>query len=121
MARTALTVTTLTRGESVSVSANAADVTEAAADVANGNSIAWTGREILVVRNDNAGAQTISIDAAPDQYGRDGTITDYSVGIGETAAFALFSSAWKQSDGTIHVDGAHADLKLAVLRVAALS
>ena len=121
MARTALTVTTLARGESVSVSANAADATVAAADVANGNSIAWTGKEILIVRNDDAGAQTLTIDAAPDENGRDGAITDYSVGIGETAAFALFSKAWRQSDGTIHVDGSDANLKLAVLKVDALS
>ena len=121
MGRTALTPKEISRIQSVSVTAGAADLTMAASDIVDGNSIAWTGKEMLIVHNTNIGVQTVTIDAAPDEYGRDGTITTYSLAADDYAIFGPFDGAWKQTDGTIHVDGTAVDVLLGVLRIKSLA
>ncbi len=102
------------------VAVNAADVTFAVSDAVNGNDVAMSGEDMLIVaRNDNAGAQTITItSAAMPDTNRPGDITAYSIGIGEYAVFGPFNKpGWQQSDGKLRIDTSHADIKLAVLRL----
>jgi hypothetical protein len=118
MARTALTPVVVPARQLVSVAADAADLAFVAGDATNGNSVLCSGKEILVVWNVNAGAQTITIDAPADEFARDGAITDYSIGADEIAIFGLFhADGWKQTDNTVHIDVGHVDVTLAVLRV----
>ena len=88
------------------------------ASFADGFSFPLTGRELLLVRNDNAGAQTITIDSMPTKRTtRSGDITAYSIGIGEYALFGPFSSdGWEQTSGDINGEVSAADLALAVLK-----
>lgn len=77
-----------------------------------------TGKEILLVHNANAGAQTVTISSVVDPYKRTGDITTYSVGIGEYAAFPPFpKDGWAQSDGYLYFAASAADVNFAVLRL----
>lgn len=118
MARTALTPQTIVGKYPGTVSAGDADITFAAGDASNGNSFTLTGQEIIIARNDDAAAQTITIDSVPDPQNRTGDITSYSIGASEYAAFGPFPGlGWKQSDGTLHIDVGSANIKLAILRL----
>jgi len=100
------------------IAANAADMTFAAADVANKNQFAATGKELLVVRNDNVGAQTVTINSVVDTFKRTGDITAYSLGASEYAFFGPFPvGGWRQTDGNLYLEGSHADIKFAVIRL----
>lgn len=119
MARTAITVQTLTGPFPGTVSANGLDITWTAGDAVNDNSFVATGREILLVRNDNVGAQTFDLTAIADPYNRTVSITSYSLGASEYCAIALTSTrGWRQTDGSVYIDNvSSADLKFAVLRL----
>jgi len=119
MARTALTPTTLPRLPDMTPTANAADVTFVASDVVDGNSVPWTGKEMLIARNDDIGAVTITIAGIDDAIGRAGSITAYSVGAGETAVFDLSHPAFSTA-GNVNIDASDADLMLGVAIVASM-
>lgn len=102
------------------LTANSADFvwTAAGADFADGFRFQHTGKEILLVRNDNVGAQTVTINSVANQRGRTGTISAYSVGAGEYAAFPPFPvEGWRQSNGYLTGAASAADVQLAVLRL----
>lgn len=118
MARTALTPIALTaRATVTAVAANELDIAFEAADSANGNYWTPTDKDILIVHNPSGGALTFTLDAAPDGYGRDGAITDYSVGAGEFALIPglVKTAAFQQSDGTVHINASSDDLDFLVL------
>lgn len=118
MPRTALTPQSPPGAYPGTIAANAADLSFAAADVANKNQVALTGKEMLIVRNDNAGAQTVTINSVADSYARTGDITAYSIGAGEYAFFGPFPVAgWRQTDGNLYLEGSHADIKFAVIKL----
>lgn len=102
------------------VAANALDFLFVAADVANGNEISFTGRNLLLVRNVNAGAQTFTITSAPF-FNRTGDITNYSLATGEFAVFNLFGGGaldgWRQSTGKLFLNGSHADIQFALISI----
>ena len=89
-----------------------------AADNINGNSIAFTGKDVLLVRNDNVGAQMVTVSSAPDKYGRSGDQT-HLVPAGEYWVFgAPFPAVgWQQADSLLWVDGAAADVFFCVIRI----
>lgn len=96
------------------ISANAADFTPAAADVANKNSTAFgSARQILlIVQNTDTGTQTFTITSVIDQFNRTGDITAYSLSTNEFGAF-LADRGWLQSDGALYYEGSHAGVKFA--------
>lgn len=118
MARTALTPTTLpntfpadllltTLG---TVTAEAADATASP----DGNKVSSSGWDLLLVDNSGGTARNITVTAAGNPAT---TITNYSVGAGEMAVLGPFpAKGWRFSDG-LHINGAHADLLLTVLRL----
>ena len=100
--------------------ANSADIvfTPAGVNFAEGFQFAHTGREIILVRNGNVAAKTITINSAPNAKGRSGTITAYSVGASEYAAFPPFPvDGWRQSSGYMTGAMSAADMEIAVLRL----
>jgi len=102
------------------LTANAADFvwTAAGADFADGARFPHTGKEIILVRNDNVGAQTVTIESAVDEKNRVGNITTYSVGIGEYAAFPPFPVVgWRQTTGYLMLEASAADVSFAILRL----
>jgi hypothetical protein len=121
MARLALTVqNVIAKYPALPLTASSADFvwTAAGADFADGASFTLTGKEILLVRNDNVGAQTVTVSSVVDPYNRTGNITTYSVGIGEFAVFPPFpKEGWAQTDGKLYFAASAADVYFAVLRL----
>ena len=92
--------------------------TTAGADFADGARFPHTGREVILIHNLNAGAQTITINSSADPKGRQGTITTYSVGIGEYAVFGPFPvTGWRQADGYLTMAASATDVWFAILRL----
>lgn len=122
MTRLAVTPQTLLGSyPALPVTANSADITftAAGASFADGAGFTLTGGEILLVKNDNVGAQTVTISSVADDLKRTGDITTYSIGAGEVAAFGPFElKGWRQSDGKLHVAASAADVSFAVLKLA---
>lgn len=114
MARTALTVIDCpTKWATVPI-----EVTWTAADNANGNEFDFTGCELLLVRNDNVGAQTVTVSSVADSYGRTGDQTK-NIPSGDYYVFGAPFPAmgWEQADQKIYVDAGAADVYLAVIRI----
>ncbi len=118
MARQDITVqTTLGRYPSLQPSANAADFTWAACDSVNFEQATLNGGEFILFRNDNAGAQTVTITSVVDGQNRTGDITTYSIGIGEYAIFGpVPRTGWRQSDGNVYFQATANDVFCAVIR-----
>lgn len=118
MARTALTPIAVTsRATVTAVTPGDLDIEWEASDSGDGNYFTPTDKDILLVYNANVGAQTFTIDAAPDGYGRDGAITTYSLGAGEYAMLPgiLKTACFQQTDGTVHLDSSSDDIKYIIL------
>jgi hypothetical protein len=115
--RTLLTKTTpLGCYPSLPITANGADLTETAADVANKNRFVSGGNDLVIAHNTGASAYTVTITSVVDDEGRTGDITAYSIGAGETAIFGPFKKhGWMQSSGHIHLEAENASVKFAVV------
>jgi hypothetical protein len=119
MPRTVLTPQVVKGPYPGTVAADALDITWAAGDDVNGNEFAFTGRELILVRNDDAAAQTVTfLSSATPQFNRTADITAYSLAAGEYAAFwAGALPGWVQSGSKFNIDLSDPDLKFAILRL----
>lgn len=92
--------------------------TFAASDVANGNDVVFTGREIILARNDGASPYTITISSAADHLGR---TKDCVATIAASANVVLGpfpKYGWDQG-GTLQIDGENASVMVAIVRLPA--
>lgn len=97
--------------------ASPADLTFTAGDATNGNEFPATGREMLIVRNDDGSAQTVTVQSVDDPFSRQGDQTQ-SVPAGAYRIFGPFPTlGWQQSDGTIQISVGSANVQLAVVRL----
>ena len=121
MARLLLTVQQiLPKYPTTPLVANSADFvwTAAGADFVDGVRFPLTGQEVVLIRNDNAGAQTVTVEGVVDPYNRVGPITTYSVGIGEYAAFpAMALTGWAQTSRELYLTASAADVMFAIVRL----
>lgn len=104
------------------VGVNDADFTFTALTASDGDAWVCTGRDILLVYNPEAGAKTLTIVSTDDEFGRAESITDYSLGAGEWAAFGVGltnTKGWKDTAGKIKVIPEDATVDAAVLRLPA--
>jgi len=98
-------------------SATGLTITESNADAANGNDVVAEDNLILLVRNAGADPRTFVITSVADAVtGRTGDIS-VTIAAGQFRSFRLQKFGWMNSGGKIVFTGAHADLKLAVLRL----
>jgi hypothetical protein len=125
MARLAVPVQNVTPAypATLPITADSADIvfTAAGASFADGAGFPLTGREVLIVKNGNAGAQTVTISSVKDDKFRTGDITAYSIGIGEYAIFRLPVDGWRQADGQLYFAASATDVAFGVVRLPALS
>ena len=102
------------------ITAGSADFTWTAGDTGT-DTIAVTGREIVLVYNSGASPYTCTITSVVDDKNRTGDITAYSLAAGDFAAFGVGltnSAGWKStSTGLITVDVENAAVKWAVLKL----
>ena|SRR3990172_6212686 len=118
MARTVLTKTTpLGSYPTLPLVANSADVTMTAADVANKNSFAASGNDLIIVQNTDAvNPYTVTITSIADDYKRTGDITAYTLQAGEIAVLGPFKlPGWQQADRSIYLEANNAAIKFGVL------
>lgn len=87
-----------------------------AASTPAGDTIALTGREVLLVQNSGAGARTFTVTSQVDPFGRTGHITAYSLGAGEFAIVGPIPTlGWADSAGLLNLASEHAEIKYAVI------
>jgi len=117
MPRTAIAAQTAKGPYEATVSADELDLTLTAADVANGNEVAWSGNELLLLvqNSDATNPYTFTVASVADQYGRTNDITTYSLAAGEIGHYRLRRHGWQQSDNTLHLDASNAAIKFAVV------
>jgi hypothetical protein len=120
-APTAITVQQM-KGPFDAVVATGFDFTWAASTLTDGDTFVCTGRELLLVQNTTAGALTITVTSTPDDKGRSGDITSYSVGANGFSVIPVgltTSAGFRSSAGTIRITCSAITLKVAVLRLPA--
>jgi len=122
----ALPITTPPGGyPALPITALAAALTFTTAD-ATSNTFVSTGRELLLVQNVGAAAQTVTVTSVKDSLNRTGDITAYSLPIGSvTPQFAVLgpfpAAGWKQTNGTVIVAASSTDISFAVIRLPSVS
>lgn len=92
-------------------------LTFTAADVANGNQFAHTGRELLIVENVGAGSHNVTLQSVAVN-GRQDPLhnTSQAVPAGERRLYGPFGNGWRQTDGYVYVNSDHAELEFCVIR-----
>lgn len=91
-----------------------------AMDAVNGNQVTLEGNDLVIVENEDAAAQTITMHPTPNYpYNRTEDDPDeYSIGAGEVAVFGPFlNMGWKQDDGKLYITGTSANLMIGVLHI----
>jgi len=92
-------------------------LTFAALSAGEDDTFTATGKEILVFRNDGAGAITVTVTSVADPQGRTGDTT-LELAASTYAISQLFPTVgWKNSSGNIEIVCSDADMKVAVLRL----
>jgi hypothetical protein len=115
MPRTSLTAKAVVGGYGT-YSADGADFTWTAADVANGNQVAATNNDLVLAYNSGATPYTVTISSVADPFNRTGDITTYSLAAGEYGVFGPFPNlGWKQSDGYLYLAASNASVRFAVI------
>jgi hypothetical protein len=119
MARTTLTPKVLTAYPTLPVSANALDLAFETGTATDGFAapIRGAGRDLLLVTNVNASAQTFTVVSVIDDLKRSGDITTYSLAQDEIAAFPLNAKGFDQGDGTVWVNVGHNDVHATVIHM----
>lgn len=88
------------------------------ADIVNGNEFRNTGRELVVVQNNDAGAQTVTVTSQPlSKSGRLGHITAASIPAAAYRVFQIFPLDGWASGGVTLISASDVDVRFAVLRV----
>lgn len=120
MARQTLTkLTALGSYPALPITANAADLPMTAANATDKEQFVADSRNIVIAHNTGASARTITITSVADpSNNRSGDISAYSLGAGEYAAFGPFEpQGWRQTDGYIYLEAAHAEVKFGVIKL----
>lgn len=123
MARLVVPITPVVAGyPATPLAASALDFvwTNAGASFGDGAGFVLTGREVLLIRNANVGAQTVTIQSVNDAQNRKGDITAFSFAAGEFGAIQLPVAGWRQPDGQLYFAASATDVAFAVLRLPAL-
>jgi hypothetical protein len=88
-----------------------------AADTSNQNDFLLTGRETLLIKNEDASSQDVTITSVADPYGRTGDLTVTVAASDEVALHFSARDGWMQSDGALYLDTTSANISYAVLRL----
>jgi hypothetical protein len=117
MPRTALPIETAPGASPLT----AETLTFTAADVANGNQFALTGREVLIARNVGASTRTITFQTVA-LSGRQDPLHNSAQNIAAGAYVAygpIPVRGFRQTDNQLYVSASHAEVEFCVLRIPA--
>lgn len=122
MARDTVTVNeSAKRYPALQPAADSLDFAFTAGESDNGYQYKATGREVVIMRNINVGAQTFTLLSVADKLNRKGDITAYSLAAGEFAVLVPPLDGFQQADGNVYIDISHDDVHIAVLRVPSMA
>jgi hypothetical protein len=93
-------------------------ITFAASDVANGNDVVFTGREVIIVRNDGGSPYTITIASAADHLGRTRDCVASLIATAHAVLGPFPKYGWDQA-GYLNINGNNAGIMIAVVRLPA--
>lgn len=114
MARTTLTPVEVNGPYDTSLST----VTWTAADTSNDNQFTLTGRELILIRNqDGANAHNVTLTSIADPYGRTGDITASVAASGYRAFWVGALLGWLQSDGKFYLEADSTQIEFAILKI----
>jgi hypothetical protein len=86
-------------------------------DSTNGHEVTAVGKLLIIVRNDDTGAQAPTILSVTDRFGRTGDLT-FSIAANAYRMFGVMETeGFRQSDGNIYIDVADNNLMIAVIDV----
>lgn len=94
-------------------------LTLAAADITNKNEFTMEGDDLLVVRNDDAAAQTVTITSVADDMGRTGDITADSLAADAWCIYGPFrdTKGWAQAGRRLYLEASSVNIKFAVVKL----
>ena len=95
-------------------------LTWTAIDIVNTNSITMTGRKLLLLfRNDDVAAKTITISSSENPYGRSADVTAFSMAAGAYATRIFEPVGWEQTLGgrNLIVTAEDADIFVAAINL----
>lgn len=91
-------------------------VTFTAANLTDKEQFTLTGRELILVKNDDAQSQTYTVNTVADPYGRTKDITTASIAAGAIHCIGPIGLVgWQQSDGMLYLEASDTDVKFAVI------
>jgi hypothetical protein len=98
------------------ITPDARDVAFVGANVADGNDTTLVaGKTLVLVRNVDVGAHTVTFTSAADSLNRKGDITSYSVGAGDVALFGPFTTIGWAVGGRLQINGDNVNIEIAVI------
>ena len=113
MAETDVTATDLTAEYLASLTL----LTQAAADVANGNRVRLSGNDLVIAHNTGASDHTVTITSVADAHNRSGTITGATVAAGTIRCFRVKNREGWESSGYFLFSANHAEVKFSIIRL----
>lgn len=92
--------------------------TPVALDTSNGNVVAMSGRDLVLIFNSDSASHTVTFASTPDPQGRTGNITAEAVAAGVYKIFGPFGKlGWMQSGGDLFIDCSDATVKASVIQI----
>jgi hypothetical protein len=91
-----------------------------AADPANDEQCALTGKELIIAKNVHGTTPfTVTITSSADEKGRTRDIATFNLVAGAIAIFGPFSqlNGWRQADGNLYFEASDASIEFAVVRL----
>ena len=95
-------------------------LTWSAVDIVNTNSVTMTGRKLMLLfRNDDVGAVTITISSSENPYGRSADVTAFSIAASAYAVRIFEPVGWEQTLGgrNMIITASDADMKFAAINL----
>ena len=95
-------------------------LTMTAADVANKEQVAASGKEIVIAHNSGAAPHAVTITSkAHAPSGRTGDITTEAIAAGEIRVYGgpFPTNGWRQTDGQLYFEADSAEVKFGVIRL----
>lgn len=98
--------------------ANALDLAYTAADITNLNQILLDGPGYVIAQNTGASDYTVTLTSAPDEKGRFGDITTYTISADDVMVFKIDQTkGWLQTDGYLYLQASNAAVRLGFIRL----
>lgn len=117
MAETELTIVDAPDPYEDNITLTPVDPAFVAMDATNGNSFRCTGRELVLVWNQGANPETITVNSNPaSRTARNGPITTAEIGVGAIEAFQIFPRDGWESGGLVTMAVTSDHLLVAVVR-----